>query len=399
MPEPANLPPPTAADIGPRRPASRSPTGAMRRRHCDARRRPGRLLPAPAALPAAVAARRRGACSRLPEAAPARLPAARRRSAGRCASADRRPAGRRKDPRAVRRQDRSHSSTARYKAAVEAFYAARSLRADLGRERRRKRARQGRRRLSRRRRCRRPRSGRLSGAELCQCRSGRVGRSRTQVHRDGADLCAPRPDRPRALFAGQRRHRLRSGRARARRGARRSSPTPRTSPRRSTATIRRSRLQGPQGQARRIARPHRRRRREPDRRRPDLEGRHGRSARSRRCASGSASPKATATILRQGAGRGGQEIPAPARPAADRHPQQRHRRRAQRPAPRARRRHHHRQHGAVALAAARPRQSLRDGEHPGLHPEGGGSRRDACGRPGSSPASPARRRRRCSARR
>ena len=31
------------------------------------------------------------------------------------------------------------------------------------------------------------------------------------------------------------------------------------------------------------------------------------------------------------------------------------------------RRHHHRQHGALALDAARPRQDLRDGQHPGLH--------------------------------
>ena len=42
-------------------------------------------------------------------------------------------------------------------------------------------------------------------------------------------------------------------------------------------------------------------------------------------------------------------------------------RRDQRPQAREDRRHHPRQHGALALGAARPRQDLRDGQHPGLH--------------------------------
>ena len=42
-------------------------------------------------------------------------------------------------------------------------------------------------------------------------------------------------------------------------------------------------------------------------------------------------------------------------------------RRHQRTQAREDRRHHHRQHGALALDAARPRQDLRDGQHPGLH--------------------------------
>ena len=40
------------------------------------------------------------------------------------------------------------------------------------------------------------------------------------------------------------------------------------------------------------------------------------------------------------------------------------------------RRHHHRQHGALALDAARSRRDLCDGQHPGLHAEGGAGRQD-----------------------
>ena len=53
-----------------------------------------------------------------------------------------------------------------------------------------------------------------------------------------------------------------------------------------------------------------------------------------------------------------------------------------------------RQHGALALAAARPRPYLRDGQHPGLHAQGRARSQASCGAPRSSPAS-RRRRRRC----
>ena len=47
-----------------------------------------------------------------------------------------------------------------------------------------------------------------------------------------------------------------------------------------------------------------------------------------------------------------------------------HARRDQRTEGRPENRTHPRQHGALALAAARPRQNLRDGQHPGLHAQG-----------------------------
>ena len=60
----------------------------------------------------------------------------------------------------------------------------------------------------------------------------------------------------------------------------------------------------------------------------------------------------------------------------------------QRPQAREDRRHHHRQHGALALDAARSRQDLCDGQHPGLHAARRARRASSSGRPRSWSASP-----------
>ena len=68
----------------------------------------------------------------------------------------------------------------------------------------------------------------------------RAGRSRDAADRVRARLCAPRPDRPRALFARQRRHHLRADAPGAARRAEQARGEQATPPRRSTAISRRT---------------------------------------------------------------------------------------------------------------------------------------------------------------
>ena len=232
-----------------------------------------------------------------------------------------------------------------------------------------------------RRRCRRPRSERLSGpADQGRHRAGGAGRGRDQVHRRGADLRAPRHGRPRALQPRRRRHRLRSGQARSGQCAGPASPRRRTPAPRSTASTRRSRsykalkakLAEMRNGADDVAKPmiaqgpvlkysKDKKGKEvlmEDPRVPALRERFGLKSPRRR------------HHLRQGAVRHDRQVPEGKRHQRQRPAQRRDARRHQRPQAREDGRHHHRQHGALALDAARPRQDLRDGQHPGLHAAG-----------------------------
>ena len=155
------------------------------------------------------------------------------------------------------------------------------VRAALDRRRRDERARQGRRRLSRRRRGRRSRSGRLSAA-ADQGRRGRRGarRSRNQVHRRGADLRPPRPDRPRALQPRPHRHPLRPRQARPGRRAGEARQRIRRRGRARQLQPAAAAIQGAEGQARRGA-PRQRHREADDPVRSGAEVRQGQEGQGR----------------------------------------------------------------------------------------------------------------------
>ena len=286
----------------------------------------------------------------------------------------------------------------KYKAAVEAFYAGALLRAGVDRGRHREQARQGGYRLSRRASMPTASIRPITPFRPSPATIGGAGRSRAQVHGRGADCMPAMPQTGRIHYSrvspdilynlvtpepaevlGKMAEAKNVGA-----GARRLQSAP-------------CGLQGPQGEARGSAR--RRAAAAPaaisigqalkvgmdDPRVPD-------AARPLRPARGADTTfdKALADAVK--------DYQQQRKHEADRRVRQRDRRCAQRPAQRARGRHHHRQHGALALDAARPRQSLCDGQHPGIHAAGV--------RPGSLAwqtrvvvGQPARRRRRCSPRR
>ena len=212
MPEPANLPPPTAADVG--GPATET-TGSTADR------------PARSARPAAADLQgyRGTGSGRDPAAAPRnrsrrrRLPRP-RRAAPPVVVAHAGSAGSRRAARAHRQQQaRAHHRPQGRPHRGRGVLLLARLRAALDRERRgaTERAKAGDRASAqsptptawtrptiRRRRSRpAPTPAALAEAEM-------------RLTESVLDLCAPRPDGPRALFARQRRHHLRAGRARAR---------------------------------------------------------------------------------------------------------------------------------------------------------------------------------------
>ncbi len=229
MPESADLPPPSIKDViaAGRRPRRRSAATACRRRDRNA-----------CASAVEPQRHRRAAPPRPPHSVP---DSAKDAPTFTTAAADTAVVDKLRDQLAAGKFDRILGGK-KERATVEPFYAEPQLRAALDRRRRDERARQGRGGLSGRRRCRWPRSERISGAaDQGRHGAGRARRSRDQVHRLRADLRAPRHERPRALQPRLRRHRLRPRQARSgqRAGARRQGTGRR--PRRSTASIRRSR--------------------------------------------------------------------------------------------------------------------------------------------------------------
>ena len=129
------------------------------------------------------------------------------------------------------------------------------------------------------------------------------------------------------------------------------------------------------------------------RRRGDQAGRQGR-ARAGVARTPRRRRQAGRPHLRQGAVQRHQAGAGPRRHQADRPDRWQDARRHQRPEAGPADRARARQHGALALAAARSRQDLCDGQYPGLHAQGGARSTVWSGAPRSSPAS-RRRRRRC----
>ncbi len=144
-------------------------------------------------------------------------------------------------------------------------------------------------------------------------------------------------------------------------------------------------LQGAQGEARRVARHHRRGREgRPHCRRAIAAARHGRPARSLAAQASQCRRRRQQPALRGRAGRRGEGVPEGRRADRRRHARPRHRAAAQRPrgaAPQRRRRPRHRQHGALALVSARPRQGLFDRQPAGLLAQGGARRRPGLDHP------------------
>ena len=214
MPEPANLPPPTAADVARRRPETTGstaidPARPARSAAADLQGRRARRLRPPTPRPPPAAGTCSGCGARASSRAsgsPSSTPIS--RFVTRCASSS-------AAARLARIVDRKADRTA-----VEAFYSSRDYAPIwVGTDGATERAQAGD-HASAQRRCRRHGSGRLSGpVDPGRRRARRAGGRRDAAHRVRARLRTPRPDRPRALFARQRGHLLRADRARAARRA------------------------------------------------------------------------------------------------------------------------------------------------------------------------------------
>ena len=198
--------------------------------------------------------------------------------------------------------------------------------------------------------------------------AGRARGSRPETDRQHAGLCAPGAERPDALVAGLGRHPVSRAPDRSRRKCWPMSRPPRTPPRRSTATTRRTSSIGIEGEARRTARPGRRTG-DPDRRRSGAEihtardqeaarGRDGRSARAATARQARHHRERRRHPLRRQGRRGRAQIPGGRRPQADRRARRPDRQGDQQPEARPADRHRDRQHGALALAAAPARRGL-----------------------------------------
>ena len=277
------------------------------------------------------------------------------------------------------------------RAAVEKFYTAREYAPLWTQGRRAHRERQGRRCAPQGRRRRRPQCRRLSGAGFRRGDfAGCAGRRRTEAHRQHAGLCAPGPERPDALVAGQRRHPVsgssdRSGRSACQRHHRQGRQRGAGGLQPAAQALSRT-----EEEARRIARPGRRPG-DADRRRPGAEihpgarqeaagDRGGRSARAATARQARHHRECRRHPLRRQGRRSGAQVPGRRRPQGHRRARRSHGQGDQQPEARPRDRHRDRQHGALALAAAPARravdrQRLRHSQHSRLHAEGDAERR------------------------
>ena len=348
---------------------SRSPPLQRRpprlRSSCRARARRGCACPAPEP----VVTRRRG------RAGQARCGGTRRRSPRRTPQATAEVGNKIREIVTSKQFDRVVVAQARPRRHRRALSEGPQLPAALGRAGRAERARPRRARLSEDHRRRRPRSERLSDAAAQRRQRRGPGRGGAEVHRDAADLRAPRDDRPRALHPRQPEHRLQA-RLRRRRRAEEDRRVQRPVGRRSTqlnppqpgyealkAKLAELREAPEDAAARRIpdgAVLHYTRDQPRPRNGDDRSARAG-AARAPRPARGAE------LQLQRRAGDGGRQVPEGQRHPGQR-PAQRARpsRRSTAPSRAKQARCDPRHHGALALDAARPRQDPRRAQHPGL---------------------------------